>query len=109
MPYRQKNYWPVLYVAAGFSGLVALGIAYFLVKALMDIEKIGGNPAILFLLLGMGFLIAAGGCIGTIMRKWWGRGILTFVSVLYLLVFPIGTILGFFVLRGLAIHKNEFR
>ena len=41
--------------------------------------------------------------------EWWGRGILTFVSVLYLLVFPIGTILGFFVLRGLTIHKNEFK
>ena len=109
MPYRQQNYWPVLYVAAGFSGLVALGIAIFIVKALLDVESIGGNSGLLFLLLGMGFLIAAGGCIGTIMRKWWGRGILTFVSVLYLLAFPIGTILGFFVLRGLAIHKNEFR
>jgi hypothetical protein len=34
---------------------------------------------------------------------------LTFVSVIYLLAFPLGTILGFFVLRGLAIHKNEFK
>jgi hypothetical protein len=109
MPYRQRNYWPVIYVAGSLSGLVALGLGFLFVKALLDIESIGGNPALLFLLLGLGFMIATLGCIGTFMKKWWGRGVLTFVSALYLLAFPIGTILGFFVLRGLAIHKNEFR
>lgn len=109
MPYRQRNYWPVIHFAAGLSGLAALGIAILLIKAIIDVERIGGNPGLLFLLLGMGLVIAVGGCVGTIMKKWWGRGILTFVSIIYLLAFPIGTILGFFVLRGLAIHKNEFR
>lgn len=109
MPYPQRNYWPVIHFAAGLSGLAALGFAFFLVKAIMDAGRIGGNPALLFLLLGMGLVTAAGGCIGTILKKWWGRGILTFISVIYLIAFPIGTILGFFVLRGLSIHKNEFR
>jgi hypothetical protein len=70
MPYRQRNYWPVIHFAAGLSGLVALGIAFLLVKAIIDIERISDNPDLLFLLLGMGLLIAAGGCIGTIMKKW---------------------------------------
>jgi len=109
MAYQQRNYWPVIHFAAGLSGLVALGFAFLLVNAIMNIERIDGNPALPFLLFSMGLIIAAGGCIGTIMKKWWGRGILTFVSVIYLLAFPLGTILGFFVLRGLTIHRNEFR
>jgi hypothetical protein len=34
---------------------------------------------------------------------------MTFVSALYLIVFPIGTILGIYILKGLAQHKNDFR
>jgi hypothetical protein len=109
MHYRKRNYWPVIYFAGSLSGLVALVLAFLLVKAILDFDRIGDDSFLLFLMLGLGLLLAAGGCIGTFMKKWWGRGILTFFSVLYLLAFPLGTILGIFVLRGLAIHKNEFR
>lgn len=109
MHYRQRNYWPLLHLAAALSGLVALGTAGLLVNAVLHADSIGGNPALLFVLLGLGLVLSAGGCIGVFMKRWWGRGILTFVAVLYLLAFPIGTILGFFVLKGLSVHKNEFR
>jgi hypothetical protein len=73
------------------------------------LDEVGGEPALLFTLLVGVFGISAAGCVGTFMKKWWGRGVLTFVSVLYLLAFPIGTVLGIFVLKGLSIHKSEFK
>ncbi len=109
MHYRQRSYWPVIYFAGTISGIIALGLSFLMVKAILNYDSIGGNPFLLFLVLGLGLLLSAGGCIGIFLKKWWGRGILTFFSVLYLLVFPIGTILGIFVLRGLVFHKNEFK
>lgn len=107
--YCQKNYWPLLKFAAGLSGVVSICFVGLAISTLAQYDKTGSNGWVLVLfLLGIAGISGAG-CIGIFRRRWWGRGIMTFVSALYLIAFPIGTILGFYILKGLAQHKNEFR
>ncbi|MGJ8642055.1 MAG: hypothetical protein ACSHX9_01495 [Luteolibacter sp.] len=107
--YRQKSYWPLLKFAAGLSGIVSISFISLAISALAQYEKTGSHGWELILLLLAIAGISGAGCIGIFLKRWWGRGIMTFVAALYLIAFPIGTLLGIFILRGLSKHKNEFR
>ena len=113
MSYRsyQQNYWPWLHFAAALTGMFALVFLVALICVIYKASKgeVGGNPWMPFGVLGSLLFIYGGACIGVYMRKWWGRGIMTFVAVPYLLMIPFGTILGFFVLRGLSVHRRDFK
>ena len=111
--YRQKNYWPLLKFAAGLSGLLGACFAAFAVYIIYMVlmhsaGTIGEAIPLILLIVGLSGVFGAG-CIGIFTKRWWGRGIMTFVAVLYLFAFPVGTILSIFMLKALSNHKSEFR
>jgi len=109
MRHRRKTYWPLLKFAAVLSGIFTIFFVAFAAYVIThNGEMQGESDLLLLLLVGLSVIFGAG-CIGIFTKRWWGRGIMTFVSILYLFAFPIGTILSIYLLKALAFHKHEFK
>ncbi|MBI3469689.1 MAG: hypothetical protein HY000_42365 [Planctomycetes bacterium] len=89
----------ILYVIFGF--FATLGGAVMLFD-----DQVSPLAAGLVLLAGLGGLISA---IGVLRRRKWGIPFCQLMSGLYLLSFPIGTILGAYFLLNIRKVKDDFR
>ena len=90
----------ILYIVLG--SVIGLGSASLL-RGSEDIPP----AAAVGLLVGGAAAVVAG--VAVLRRKRWGVPLCRVVSVLYLLNFPIGTILGGYILVNIGKVKDEFR
>lgn len=111
----ERNFWPAINIGAFLSGLLALGAAGIFVMAVTGESPVklnrfqGDDQWLFFLVLALAFVITGAGCVGTFKKKWWGGVILGLQAATWLFMFPVGTVIGIFVLIGLKTHKEEFR
>ena len=86
----------ILYIGLGLIPLILI----------LEGESVNGIPLTLHHAVSPTLMIV--GAWGTLARKKWGRRISYFFSVLMLLTFNLGTIIGWMMIRHLRRHKALF-